>query len=1073
MTTTQKFQIKPDYFNSAKECSDNERKKVNTNPRYKFFNQTHFTAGDEDQFHTYRDPTNGLLCEEEIDISRNRFSDVKVNDNIFWEKYKDLNPNDVTNTFRYLFYKFKKGIFIKIKDGRMDVFLPFSNKNFVNEWSDRIFIDPKYGNLIEFVKQITIKQGYNFNPSRVNRDISGWYSNNCLVRYEFPVAEGDTNNPNASDMFRTLCSERKVPDMEFFVNRRDFPLLKNNGTEPYHHIYDSEDQQLLSHDYKKYCPLLSMVTAPNFADIPIPTGDDWSRISRKENKYFSHTCNRSFEMENVPWENRIPTAVFRGASTGCGTTVDSNVRLKLAYISSITPVDTDGKKLLDAGITEWNIRPRKLKGVKYLQTIDTDNIPIKLVERMSPQKQAEHKYLVNVDGHVSAYRLSLELESGSCILLAESKYRMWYRDMLQPYVHYVPVKGDLSDLIEQIKWCKNNDKKCKKIAKNARNFAEYYLCKDGILDYLQLLLINIKKQTGTYLYNFKSPLDIQYKLEREILKRYYPDTKSKKEKFELAGIKRDFGHYRALEWLFNYCLEKEIMEKSIRDKNIIFNNVNTTIEKCDFGGYNIAVKTSKSEDKDSIIHEAFIGNCINNMLSLSIPNFIYTFGNKDDITILEYIEGETLFDYIKGNRFDLTEFLFILIQISLALQVAQNKYGFVHNDLTPWNIMLKREKEVIFVDYMIDVNTIYKVRTKIIPVIIDMGRSHIIYKGIHYGMINMYKTSTIQDVLSLLLTSVFEIASFPLDHQTINDVINLSNFITNTGYRKERFNSLLQIKSFFNKNKKYSELVRSDKKSLGDKTPIDFVRYILNSGHNFPVKIVTNLDNGYKYDNPRQIFDYLLSETEEERMNSFIDVVKRVNNCDIIATDYLSQCYITKSIINNLEFVKVSFVNFLEKHNIKKADKYINQFDNCIQKVREIKNNHKIIKKITVSYEKFDSFSDTIFVEPENVLNHIEVNETKEVKEVKEIKENNLNIEKENIQLMILSLPEKDRDYYKKGYSDILKINEVDHITSIANRNTLLTVSALIYRQNLKHLKTYSCDAVKRYKRIYKKITKR
>jgi hypothetical protein len=43
--------------------------------------------------------------------------------------------------------------------------------------------------------------------------------------------------------------------------------------------------------------------------------------------------------------------------------------------------------------------------------------------------------------------------------------------MLKPYVHYVPIKSDFSDLKSKILWCQKNDNFCQKIAENARNLA--------------------------------------------------------------------------------------------------------------------------------------------------------------------------------------------------------------------------------------------------------------------------------------------------------------------------------------------------------------------------------------------------------------------------------------------------------------------------------------------------------------------------------------------------------------------------------------------------------------------------
>jgi hypothetical protein len=69
-STTSHFQIKPDYYSSAEECLVKSRETYNTNPRYKFYNQTHFTAGDINQFEEYRDSTNGKLYIQDISLDR-------------------------------------------------------------------------------------------------------------------------------------------------------------------------------------------------------------------------------------------------------------------------------------------------------------------------------------------------------------------------------------------------------------------------------------------------------------------------------------------------------------------------------------------------------------------------------------------------------------------------------------------------------------------------------------------------------------------------------------------------------------------------------------------------------------------------------------------------------------------------------------------------------------------------------------------------------------------------------------------------------------------------------------------
>ena len=74
----------------------------------------------------------------------------------------------------------------------------------------------------------------------------------------------------------------------------------------------------------------------------------------------------------------------------------------------------------------------------------------------------------------------------------------------------------MSDLIEKIEWCIDNDDKCKIIAQNALEFYNKYLNESGVLDYLQALICDVKKEIGVYLYT-KHPLIIQKEEELEIL----------------------------------------------------------------------------------------------------------------------------------------------------------------------------------------------------------------------------------------------------------------------------------------------------------------------------------------------------------------------------------------------------------------------------------------------------------------------------------------------------------------------------------------------------------------------------
>jgi spore maturation protein CgeB len=59
---------------------------------------------------------------------------------------------------------------------------------------------------------------------------------------------------------------------------------------------------------------------------------------------------------------------------------------------------------------------------------------------------------------------------------------------LKPYVHYIPVKADLSDLEEQYQWAEEHPQEAKQIAANALEYAQKNLTsKVAILKYSEIL----------------------------------------------------------------------------------------------------------------------------------------------------------------------------------------------------------------------------------------------------------------------------------------------------------------------------------------------------------------------------------------------------------------------------------------------------------------------------------------------------------------------------------------------------------------------------------------------------------
>lgn len=1095
MTTTSKFQNMPDFYqgeNAQEKCLNAKKEDViQTNPRYPSFTQKHFTAGDEEQFNQYRDARNYNLCQDDISLHDNLFKDQIFKE---WDKYKNIGATAVINTFRYLFNKFKKGIFVKIADNKLVVFLPFSKACYINEWGNQINIDPKFDDLYSFLEYIHNLQGFPFpfNNRSVNPDVEQWYGNNCLIRYDmtrvgkyYYPSEGDTNIGTIKNMLENLCEERQIPDIEFFINRRDFPVLKRDGTEPYDNIWDSANKPLLSHNYPKYVPILSMATSDQYADITMPTYEDWARVQAPLNIFFPKSCVDYDIPFNKNWDSKIPTAVFRGGSTGCGVTIETNPRLKLAYISATTPRDNMGIAYLDAGITKWNLRPRKVKGEKYLKTIEIGDLPFDKVEFLSPVQQSNYKYIVNVDGHVSAFRLSLELNMGCVILMVESKWKMWYKDLLIPYKHYVPVKSDLSDIIDQIKWCRNNDKKCQEIVKNAEEFFNRYLQRNGILDYMQKTLVDLKDEMGVYLYNNTNILDTQIMKERDLVKNYdYPITdRTVKDIFRLPFVARNNSVLQAMTWILN-MIEKsnyDLSEIAVKDKSYLVTNKLSSITKWNLAGFNFVVKTTTDEQKLlEQYHDTYVGVKAINELTKLIPNFVYTFGEYQGNIVVEYIDGETLYDYIKSDRFKFDEYILILIQLCLAIEIAQNKCALVHYDLTPWNIILQRLDEPIKIDYKLEKKT-YRVKTAIIPVIIDYGKSSVIIDQEHHGFINMFQFSPMQDIITILIKSIEQILNVRrLGKNEFTNLLYLANFLTGNKYRRDRFSSAGGMKQFMKKAGKYACLISDNKYELNDLTPMDLIRYIYkkmskdyeliaNSFGNSTGEIINLMDKS----NARQIFEYILSDTTELRLNSYLNVFSRLKHCTLpISDNLLLNYYAAQSLEHNLLSVREDMLNFLNSEGLSnKYEKIVTSTLKYIKKVYQkvIMDHKKKIVEYSVNKNiMVDSYTKEIFLDPNSVLKYIRKYKEYKINDLSEYKDIIANILSYN---GTYKLSEEDKKYYSNMFSKLLEQKSIMMILDNANVNTLRTIASNIYQKDLTYLDDKSdCSDLEKYKVLYRNI---
>jgi hypothetical protein len=85
----------------------------------------------------------------------------------------------------------------------------------------------------------------------------------------------------------------------------------------------------------------------------------------------------------------------------------------------------------------------------------------------------QYKVIVSLEGNDVSSGLKWNLLSKSVVLMAAPTKTSWaMEELLEPWVHYVPIHANLSNVEDQIRWVMENDESAQRIAERATLFIE-------------------------------------------------------------------------------------------------------------------------------------------------------------------------------------------------------------------------------------------------------------------------------------------------------------------------------------------------------------------------------------------------------------------------------------------------------------------------------------------------------------------------------------------------------------------------------------------------------------------------
>lgn len=101
----------------------------------------------------------------------------------------------------------------------------------------------------------------------------------------------------------------------------------------------------------------------------------------------------------------------------------------------------------------------------------------------------KYKYLIDLPCNGYSGRFKTLLFSGRPVFKVEDDLEEFFYKDLKPFIHYIPIKNDLSDLTEKLEWAESHYDEALQIAKNAQDYAVKNLTFESAINYFEKLIL--------------------------------------------------------------------------------------------------------------------------------------------------------------------------------------------------------------------------------------------------------------------------------------------------------------------------------------------------------------------------------------------------------------------------------------------------------------------------------------------------------------------------------------------------------------------------------------------------------
>lgn len=155
---------------------------------------------------------------------------------------------------------------------------------------------------------------------------------------------------------------------------------------------------------------------------------------------------------DIPFHEKDDKIVWRGATTGWWR--GQRRELVVRWAKNENP-------LIDVGVSQ------------VVQRVGDAGVFLK--PKLSIQEQLRSKFILSVEGNDVATNMKWIAASNSVLVMPAPTICSWVmEDHMTPWVHYVPVAHDFSDLEDKHRWCLEHPQECERIALEGKEYISQF-----------------------------------------------------------------------------------------------------------------------------------------------------------------------------------------------------------------------------------------------------------------------------------------------------------------------------------------------------------------------------------------------------------------------------------------------------------------------------------------------------------------------------------------------------------------------------------------------------------------------